>query len=297
MARNEPSERQLVTRRRTSEHYDGYPFVFDQKAILDEKLHRHVMGRAILDDPRPDRATLDVGCGMCRVALMVREAIGARRPSASTSRYRRCAGPGRSNRTRWWTETTRTFPSGTTARPGDFERRHQGDARREGSFNELARVTKRGGALVVSVYNRHRWYYYVSAYLGAVVMLLHRIIGDGGLKVTVFPFFHLSTIVLMSVVTRGFFRLPLDTSWNLFHDQFTTPHCTFHTAEELKGWARAAGLACEERMKEAANQLITFRLRKPWGPAARIPSHRALATSGPTLPGPSLRSGYTVLPS
>ena len=59
------------------------------------------------------------------------------------------------------------------------------------------------------------------------------------------------------------FWLPLDVSWNLFHDQLTTPHCTFHTGEELAGWAAEAGLRVEECRLEAARQLVTLRCVKP----------------------------------
>jgi hypothetical protein len=67
------------------------------------------------------------------------------------------------------------------------------------------------------------------------------------------------------------FWIPLEISWNLFHDQFTTPHCTFHTFEEVSGWAEAAGLEVVEKKREAANQLITFRLRKPGAPRGDAP--------------------------
>ena len=131
------------------------------------------------------------------------------------------------------------------------------------SFGELARVTKPGGVLVVSVYDKRSWYYPVYRYGGAVVRALQKLIGDVGLKLTIFPFFHVSVLILMALVTRRPFWIPIETSWNLFHDQFTTPHCTFHTFEEVSQWADEAGLLCEEKKREAANQLITFKLRKP----------------------------------
>ena len=92
---------------------------------------------------------------------------------------------------------------------------------------------------------------------------LRKVIADGGLKVIVFPFFHVATLLLLSVVMRKPAWVPVEISWNLFHDQFTTPHCTFHTIGEVSSWAGESGVVCEEKRKEAANQLITFRLRKP----------------------------------
>jgi len=138
---------------------------------------------------------------------------------------------------------------------------HTPDAR--ASFMELARITRRGGSLVVSVYDRSGWYYWVYRYVGGLVRGLRPVIGDRGLKWTIFPFFHLATLALLSVVTRRRFPLPVEASWRLFHDQFTTPQCTFHTFAEVAGWAGAANLVCEEQRKEAANQLATLRFRKP----------------------------------
>jgi hypothetical protein len=92
---------------------------------------------------------------------------------------------------------------------------------------------------------------------------LRPLIGDRGLKLTIFPFFYLATLALLSVVTHRIFPLPVQTAWRLFHDQFTTPQCTFHTFAELTGWAGATDLVCEEQRKEAANQLATVRFRRP----------------------------------
>ena len=128
---------------------------------------------------------------------------------------------------------------------------------------ELARIVKAGGTLVVSVYDRRGWYYYTYRYLGAIVRWLRRAIGDRGLRYTVFPIFHVGAATLLILVTGRRTALPIATSWNLFHDQFTTPQCTFHTFEELSEWAREAGLECQETRVEAARQLATIRLRSP----------------------------------
>lgn len=259
-------------RSRTQAHYNKYPFRFDQRQIMEEKLHQRIMGRAILAlpdaSPSSHSTVLDVGCGACRVAHMVRG-----------------AGKGRVIGVDLSLETLRSAkehnPDPTTN--GDNMRLPirsdvadlvisngvimvTPDARK--SFSELARVTRPGGTLVVSVYDKRSWYYPVYKYAGAVVRFLQRGIGDVGLKLTIFPFFHLATLLLMAVVTRKPFWIPIEISWNLFHDQFTTPHCTFHTFEEVSAWAEAEHLVCEEKSREAANQLITFRLRKPAAAAA-----------------------------
>jgi hypothetical protein len=95
--------------------------------------------------------------------------------------------------------------------------------------------------LVVSVYDRRSWYYPVYRFGSPVVRRLRDWIGDVGLKVTLFPFWHAGVLLLMAAATRRPFWIPFDISWNLFHDQFTTPHCTFHTLEELSAWAQDEG--------------------------------------------------------
>jgi ubiquinone/menaquinone biosynthesis C-methylase UbiE len=250
-------------RGRTQAHYDKYPFRFDQRWILEEKMSRRLMGSAIREVQSPEATVLDVGCGACRVAHMVRAAGRGRVISIDIS--------------------LATLRAAATHNPdpvvnGDNMRLPirgnvadlvvsngvimvTPDAR--ASFNELARVTKPGGTLVVSVYNRRSWYYPVYRYGGRIIRGVQALIGDRGLRVTIFPLFHLCTLILIALVMRKLSWIPVETSWNLFHDQLTTPHCTFHTFEELSRWAAEAGLVCEAKKKEAANQLITFKLRKP----------------------------------
>jgi ubiquinone/menaquinone biosynthesis C-methylase UbiE len=249
-------------RARTRAHYDRYPFRFDQREVMSEKMEKRVMGAAIKELVRPGAVVLDVGCGACRVAHMVRS-VGGRAVGVDLS-----------------------FATIRSAREHNPDPVVNGDSMRlplrnavadlvisngvimvtpdaRASFMELARVTKPGGTLVVSVYDKRSWYYPVYRYGGAAVRALRRVIGDTGLKLTVFPPFHLAILGLMAVVRRRPFWIPIDIGWNLFHDQFTTPVCTFHTTEEMAAWAREAGLVTEEERSEAARQLITFRLRKP----------------------------------
>ncbi len=249
-------------RTQSKAHYDRYPFRFDQEEILHEKLHRRLMGEAILGITSPRTRIVDIGSGSCRVARMVREVKQLPVISLDIS-----------------LETLRTAMSHNSAPMvnGDNTRlpfrsdcadlvfsngviHHTPDPRV--SFNELARIVRPGGTLVLSVYNRHCWYYPVYRYIGAGVRTLRKLIGDRGLKLTVFPVFHILAILLLSFSTGKRFVLPLETSWNLFHDQLTTPQCTFHTFEEICGWARAANLECVDKREEAARQLLSFKLIK-----------------------------------
>lgn len=253
---------EAALRARTQAHYNKYPFRFDQQEVMDEKMHHRVMGAAIMEQ-KPDAIVVDAGCGACRVAHMVRNAGKGRVISVDLSletlRAAKTHNPqpvvnGDNMRLPLRSDVADLVISNGVIMVTPSAKR---------SFMELARITKPGGTLVVSVYNKRSWYYPVYRYGGAMVQALRRVIGDVGLKLTIFPFFHVAVLLLMAVVRRRFFWIPIEISWNLFHDQFTTPHCTFHTDEELSAWAHEAGLICEEKKKEAANQLLTFRLRKP----------------------------------
>ena len=248
-------------RRSTQSHYDRYPFGFDQEEILVEKLERRVMGAAIRQ-VASSALVMDVGCGASRVARLVQRVSKSRTVGVDLSlgslRESLPSGPGPLVNADNVRLPFRDGCADLVVSNGVIH--HTQDPR--ASFMELARVTRPGGTLIVSVYNRHAWYYYVYRYVGSVVRGLRRGIGDRGLRWTVFPFFHVSPLVLLPLATRRRLFVPVDASWRLFHDQFTTPQCTFHTFEEIESWAGEAGMVCEEQRKEAANQLATSRLRK-----------------------------------
>jgi len=252
-----------VLRREARAHYDRYPFGCDQEEILDEKLKHRLLGDAIRELVVPDSVVMDIGCGACRVAQLVHRicearTIGLDLSLASIHAARRQIVDPLVNGDNMHLPF-RSNCADLVISNGVIH--HTPDPK--ASFMELARITKPGGMLLVSVYNRDSWYYYVYRYLGAVVRGLRRLIGDRGLKVTLLPVFHIAVIALLSIALRRRFTMPIAASWNLFHDQFTTPQCTFHTFDEISQWADEAGLVCDEQRKEAAHQLATLRLRKP----------------------------------
>ena len=255
------SQARAALRRETRSHYDRHPFGFDQEEILAEKLERRMMGDAIRR-ARPTDLIVDVGCGASRVARLVQRSSKARTLGVDLSleslRQSLRNGPGPLVNADNLHLPLADGCADLVISNGVIH--HTPDAR--ASFAELARITRPGGTLIVSVYDRRGWYWWVYRYLGALVRGLRRLIGDRGLRWTVFPLFHLGVLVLLPAATGRRLFVPVETSWNLFHDQFTTPQCTFHTAEEIAGWAREAGLACEEQRPEAAHQLLTSRLLK-----------------------------------
>ena len=250
-------------RRKTQQHYDRFQFGFDQEEILREKFDRRVMGEAIRELAKPGTLVVDVGCGACRVARLVRRHTGADTLSVDLSmnslRYARGLDPGPLAAADNMHLPIASGCADLVISNGVIH--HTPDSR--SSFRELARILKPGGTLVVSVYDRDGWYYWVWHYPGALIRTLRRLVGDAGIKYTIFPFFHIGVFVLLSLHTRRFFSLPVDTSWNLFHDQFTTPQCEFHTFDEVEGWGKEAGLQSQQQRREAANQLATLRFRRP----------------------------------
>lgn len=222
------------------------------------------MGEAIRNLPvGPDTTVVDVGCGACRVAQIVRSVGGANTVSVDLSlgslraARRREVGPLINGDNMFI--PLRTGCADLVISNGVIH--HTPDARR--SFMELARLVRPGGTLVVSVYNRNGWYYPVWRVPGAVIRAVQRRFGDAALRYTVFPFFHLVLLVVLLISTRRWVRLPIENSWTLFHDTFTTPQCTFHTFAEIREWASDSGLECRRTRREAAYQLATLELARP----------------------------------
>ena len=183
------SEASFTSRRRreTRAHYDRYPYGFDQDAIVQDKLETRVMGEAIREVVGPDSTVIDIGCGACRVAQMVKQTSGALTVGVDLSlvslRAARKSAP--------WSLANgdnlqlplRDGAADLVISNGVIH--HTPNAKQ--SFMELARITKPGGTLVVSVY-RKGWYYYLFRYAGGPIRWMRKRIGDRGLKLKVLPF-------------------------------------------------------------------------------------------------------------
>lgn len=133
---------------------------------------------------------------------------------------------------------------------------HTPDAR--ASFRENARLVNAGGWLYLGVYRRYRYYYYLYRYVGAPLRFLAQWRwGLALIHATLLPLYYLAH----QIKTGG------KRSWrgatNFFHDYFLTPQATFHTKEEVVGWARDAGLTLLDYDEHVGNvHAFVFRREK-----------------------------------
>jgi ubiquinone/menaquinone biosynthesis C-methylase UbiE len=105
------------------------------------------------------------------------------------------------------------------------------------AFRENARLLKVAGHMYLCVYRRHRYYYYIYTYLGTPIRWISRWRwGTRLLETTLLPVYYLVHLLK----SRG------ERTWagakNFFYDYIITPRATFHTYEEIEGWADAAGM-------------------------------------------------------
>lgn len=124
------------------------------------------------------------------------------------------------------------------------------------AFRENARLLKAGGYMYLGVYRRFRYYYYIYTYIGIPIRWIARTRwGTRLLEVTLLPVYFLVHLAK----SRG------QRTWtgakNFFHDYILTPQATFHTREQVEGWAIAAGMQLI-RYEENVGNVHAFVLRK-----------------------------------
>jgi len=125
------------------------------------------------------------------------------------------------------------------------------------SFRENARLLAPGGYLYLGVYRRHRYYYYLYTYFGALLRWIARWRWGQVLITAIFlPPYYAAHLVK----TRGKRTWP--GARNFFFDYFLTPRATFHTHEEVSGWGREAGLTLLAYEPEIGN-VHAFVFRRP----------------------------------
>jgi glycosyltransferase involved in cell wall biosynthesis/SAM-dependent methyltransferase len=108
----------------------------------------------------------------------------------------------------------------------------------EVSFRENARLVAPGGYLYLGIYRRYGYYYYLYTYFGTVLRWLAQWRWGQLLVTALFlpPYYAIHLLKSSGKRTWAGAR-------NFFFDYFLTPRATFHTREQVLGWAREAGLS------------------------------------------------------
>src|SRR5262249_46985573 len=98
--------------------------------------------------------------------------------------------------------------------------------------SENVRVLKTSGALFLAVYNRRGYYYYVYNCAGPPIRALEKTaLGRALIQMTILPAYYLTHLV-KSRGKRTWFG-----ARNFFYDYIITARATFHSREEIEGWA------------------------------------------------------------
>ena len=249
---------QQLLQRRTAAHYDAFPFEFmtpeDEAGI--EKLQPRPFLRFVESHARPGMSVGDLGCGPGRATMYLTRkelevtAFDLSRTSLALARRR-------APRARFVQGSNLDLPFADESFDlvvSDGVIHHTPDAYR--AFRENVRVLKRGGNMYLGVYNRHRYYFYLYTFLGAPLRYMERhIAGRAVIYVGIFPLYYIAHLVK----SRG--KRTFGGVRNFFYDYIMTPRASFHSRQEIAGWAAQAGLELLDYDPSPGN-VHTFALRK-----------------------------------
>jgi ubiquinone/menaquinone biosynthesis C-methylase UbiE len=244
---------------RTAAHYDAYPLEFltpaDEAAIRDQQ--PAPFRRFVEQHLRPGAWVAEVGCGPGRGTLFLTRhkaavvAVDISYRSLLLARRRAPTG-------RFVLSTNLALPFEEAEFDGvvsDGVIHHTPNAR--AAFAENVRIVKPGGLLYLGIYNRRKHYYYLYTLLGGPIRSLEsRASGRALLFGTIVPLYWLVHLIK----SRG--RRTWQGAVHFFYDYFVTPRASFHTREEVCGWAHEEGLELLEYDPSLGNVHV-FVFRKP----------------------------------
>jgi SAM-dependent methyltransferase len=247
----------------TRRHYDRYSYNFETALHAPMQLDGTLLGRA-LAALRAGAAVVDAGCGTGLVSRLVRDiapgarvvgvdlSLGSLRRAQQRSAIALAQGnilelPVRSD------AVDLTISRGvimTTGAP-------------RAAFSELVRITRPGGHFFLRVYNRRHPYAYLYRFLGPPCRAIAAVPGGKTLlAVLALPPFVLAVELACLLVAGRPARFSPRLAWNLFADQFLTPHNSFHTVDEILAWGAAEGCRGLAHQAITLGQQIEFLFEK-----------------------------------
>lgn len=106
---------------------------------------------------------------------------------------------------------------------------------------ELARITKPDGRIILVVHRKYSFYWIWFLLYSSICKTLLRLLGQRMGNIAVFSFYALF-YYLPFWLGRALYHRKISPPgvrevWLTFNDQFMSPTCTFHTFDEIDGWA------------------------------------------------------------
>ena len=223
----------------TRAHYQEYPFDFltekDERNIesLQTKSFLEFVREYISDDSK----VAEIGCGAGRATMYLNKRVNDLFALDLTSKSIELAA-GRAPQSKFIQASNLYLPLQDQVFDivvSDGVIHHTPDPYK--SFSENVRILKIGGMFYLSVYRRHRYYYYLYTYLGRPIRWAEKTTwGKFLIHVTLMPIYYVVHL----------FKSHGKRSWrgtkNLFYDYVITPQATFHTREEIIEWGKKNNL-------------------------------------------------------
>lgn len=131
-------------------------------------------------------------------------------------------------------------------------------------FQELVRITKKGGVISLYVYNKNHIYFLVYKVFGAPCRLIHRFKSTRFISEKIlFLFYNLFYIQLGNRLFLKYPQsVPREVAYSLYYDQVLTPIATFYKERDILEWASNHKLKLLESKKSINGQGLLFLFKK-----------------------------------
>jgi SAM-dependent methyltransferase len=140
---------------------------------------------------------------------------------------------------------------------------HTPDAK--AAFFEACRVLRPGGRAFVSVYGDSSYYSLMYKTLGALARACERVRLSAIVvnRCIILPVFLLYLIAGRLVVHRKLTVPSYNQLMNYFADQILNPVVSFHNADQIKEWAKSAGVVVNSTVASHGGALLNFEIHRP----------------------------------